>query len=63
MVRGKELQPTADKINIDRTVKQSTHIEQYLADLYKHSPAQLRGTGRMKAATADELQDFATDAS
>lgn len=60
----KELQPTADKINLDRTVKQSTHIEQYLADLgMLTASAQLRGTGRMKAATADELQDFATDAS
>ncbi len=58
----KELQPTADRISIDNTVKQFSSTQQYLVDLgMLAAAAELRGTGRKKAATADELKEFAID--
>ena len=56
----REIQPTADKININQAVKQPRQVEKYLSDLAMlTASAQLRSSGRMNAATADELKDFA----
>jgi uncharacterized protein (DUF2252 family) len=58
----KELQPTADKINLFQTVKQPGHMENYLADLgMLTASGQLRSSGRQGAVTADELYHFAAD--
>ena len=60
----KELQPMADKINLDQTIKQPGNVENYLADLgILAASAQLRSSGRKGSVTADELSDFANDQS
>jgi uncharacterized protein (DUF2252 family) len=58
----KELQPTADKVNLFQTVKQPEQMENYLADLgMLTASGQLRSSGRHGSVTADELAHFAAD--
>jgi len=58
----KELQPTADKVNLFQTIKQPAFMENYLADLGTlTASAQLRSSGRQTSATADELSHFAAE--
>jgi uncharacterized protein (DUF2252 family) len=58
----KELQPTADKVNLFQTIKQPEYMEKYLADLGAISASgQLRSSGRHGSVTADELNDFVED--
>lgn len=60
----KELQPTADKVSIDHAAKQPEHAENYVSDLgILTAAAQLRSSGKNNVATAEELQQFATDES
>ena len=60
----KDLQPTADKVNIEQAVKQPNDAEKYIADLgILTAAAQLRSSGRYNSATADELKQFAKDES
>ena len=56
----KQLQPSSDKICIQENARQDNHLEKYIADLAMvTASAQLRSSGRLKAATADELKAFA----
>ena len=56
----KQLQPTSDKICIEKDAKQDSQLQNYVADLaIITAAAQLRSSGRLKSATADELKDFA----
>ncbi|MEP6750011.1 MAG: DUF2252 family protein [Bacteroidota bacterium] len=58
----KELQPTADKVNLFQTIKQPDHMDNYLADLgMLTASGQLRSSGRHGSVTADELSHFAAD--
>lgn len=58
----KELQPTADKVNVFQTIKQPAHMENYMADLGTlTASAQLRSSRRQGSVTADELYHFASD--
>lgn len=57
---AKEIQPASDKIIIRRSVKQDSHLPKYVADLgLITASAQLRSSGRLHVATADELKTFA----
>ncbi|AXY76350.1 DUF2252 domain-containing protein [Paraflavitalea soli] len=59
---ARAIQPTADKINLDDTWKQSQLVGQYLSDLaLLTASAHLRSSGRHGSATADELKAFAED--
>lgn len=54
------IQPTADKIGVDKSWKQPEKVTQYLADLAMlTASAHLRSSGRLGSATADELKEFA----
>lgn len=56
----KQLQPTSDKICIQKTVKQNDLVENYVKDLgIITASAQLRSSGRYQSATADQLKAFA----
>jgi uncharacterized protein (DUF2252 family) len=58
----KELQPTADKINLFQAINEPGHMENYMADLgMLTASGQLRSSGRQGAVTADELYHFAAD--
>ena len=58
----KELQPTADKVNLFQTIGTASSMQHYLADLGTlTASAQLRASGRKGSATADELCAFAGD--
>ena len=58
----KQIQPTSDKICIEKTAKQNDLISNYVKDLgIITASAQLRSSGRYKSATADELKVFAED--
>ena len=57
---GKEIQPTSDKICIQKTAGQNDLVANYVKDLGTiTASAQLRSSGRHKAATADQLKIFA----
>ena len=54
------IQPTADKVALDKSWKQPARVTQYLADLAMlTASAHLRSSGRLGSATADELKEFA----
>ncbi len=56
----KELQPTADKVNLFQTIREASWMQHYLADLgMLTASAQLRASGRKGSANADELSAFA----
>ena len=56
----KEMQPSADKVNIEQAIEAPAKVEKYIADLGTlTASAQLRSSGRLSSATADELADFA----
>jgi uncharacterized protein (DUF2252 family) len=56
----KELQPSTDKINMEKAVERPRQLEKYVGDLgLLTASAQLRGSGRQQTATADELMNFA----
>ncbi|MFT3937024.1 MAG: DUF2252 family protein [Chitinophagaceae bacterium] len=56
----KEIQPTADKVNLALAIKQPSQVESYIANLGMiTASAQLRSSGRKGSATADELIVFA----
>ena len=56
----KEMQPSADKVNIEQAILAPSKVEKYIADLGTlTASAQLRSSGRLASATADELADFA----
>jgi len=58
----KELQPTADKVNLFQTIGAASCMQHYLSDLGTlTASAQLRASGRKGSATADELCAFAID--
>jgi hypothetical protein len=58
----KEIQPSADKVSIDKYAKNGQAVGKYIADLGMIvASAQLRSSGRHKAATAEELDDFAKE--
>jgi uncharacterized protein (DUF2252 family) len=59
---ARAIQPTADKINLDDTWKQTQLVGQYLSDLaLLTASAHLRSSGRHGSATADDLKTFAED--
>ena len=59
---AKQLQPTSDKICITKNAQKNMSFENYIIDLAKiTASAQLRSSGRLHSATADELSDFAKD--
>lgn len=61
---AKQLQPTSDKICVTKNAQQNSRLEKYITDLAKiTASAQLRSSGRLHAATADELKDFAAESS
>ncbi len=56
----KELQPTADKININEAKNKPVLIEKFCEDIgILAASAQLRSSGRLGAANADDLKLFA----
>ena len=56
----KQIQPTSDKICIQKTAGQNDLVANYVKDLsIITASAQLRSSGRHKAATADQLKAFA----
>lgn len=58
---AKELQPTSDKICVTKNAQQNKKLETYIDDLAKiTASAQLRSSGRLKAASADEIKEFAS---
>ncbi len=58
---AKQLQPTSDKICISKKAQQNVQLKNYIIDLAKiTASAQLRSSGHLHAATADELKEFAT---
>ncbi len=60
----KEMQPTEDKVNINLAIKQPAKVEKHIADLGSLlASVQLRSSGRLASATADELAGFANNTS
>jgi uncharacterized protein (DUF2252 family) len=58
----REMQPMEDRVNISSAIDQPWNVENYLADLSTlTASAQLRGSGRRGAASADDLMEFAED--
>jgi uncharacterized protein (DUF2252 family) len=58
----KEIQPSADKVSINKSVENNKAVEKYIADLGMIvASAQLRSSSRHKTATAEELGDFAKE--
>ena len=61
---AKQIQPTSDKICIQKTAKQDDLVANYVKDLgVITASAQLRSSGRYKSSTADQLKNFAENAS
>jgi len=58
----KQLQPTSDKIVVQKNAKQNNRLENYIINLASlTASAQLRSSGRLQSATADDLKAFALD--
>ncbi len=56
----KQLQPTSDKIIIQKNTRQNGSMLNYVKDLAMvTASAQLRSSGRLQSATADNLKEFA----
>ena len=56
----KQLQPTSDKIIIQKNARQNGNMLNYVEDLAMiTASAQLRSSGRLQSATADNLKEFA----
>ena len=56
----KQLQPTSDKIIIQKNTRQNGSMLNYVEDLAMvTASAQLRSSGRLQSATADNLKEFA----
>lgn len=56
----KQLQPTSDKIIIQKNARQDGYMQNYIEDLAMvTASAQLRSSGRLQSATADNLKEFA----
>lgn len=56
----KQLQPTSDKIIIQKNARQNGNMLNYIEDLAMiTASAQLRSSGRLQSATADNLKEFA----
>ncbi len=56
----KQLQPTSDKIVIQKNARHDGNMQKYVGDLaIVTASAQLRSSGRLQSATADTLKEFA----